>query len=164
MENGSNDPFSSLTRMWMEMAANTMQAWQPATGSTASPEILRKGRADLMQVWSDCCEEMMRSSAFLIAQKQCMDGVLGLRKQFRANLRRVQRELQLAGREDIEALLAAIQRSRSRILDQLEETAQRLQSLENTLDGLSERLDHFLETAADAGNGAGKNRRRKAKD
>ena len=32
MGSDTNDPFSNLTRMWMEMAANAMQAWQPAAG------------------------------------------------------------------------------------------------------------------------------------
>ena len=32
MGSDTNDPFSNLTRMWMEMAANAMQAWQPFGG------------------------------------------------------------------------------------------------------------------------------------
>jgi hypothetical protein len=159
MGSDMNDPFSNLTRMWMEMAANAMQAWQPLAGGTASPEIFRKGRADFLQVWSDWCEELMRSSAFLDAQKQCMTGNLAFRKQIRANLRRVQRELQIAGREDIDALVAAVQRSQRRVLDQLEETSDRLQSLEAKLDCLSERIERFMGPAAgplDAAGAAGR--------
>ena len=89
MGNDMNDPFSNMTQMWLQMAANAAQAWQPAAGSTASPEMFRKGRADLMQIWSDWCEQLMRSSAFLEAQKQCMGGSLAVRKQVRANLRQV---------------------------------------------------------------------------
>ena len=161
-----NDPFSSLTRMWLEMAANATQAWQPATGGTASPEIFRKARSDLLQVWSDWCEELMRSSAFLEAQKQCMTGNLAFRKQIRTNLRRVQRELQIAGREDIDALVAAIRRSQRRVLDQLEETSERLKTLEAKLDCLNERLERFIGVEEDAGDRAagegngGKKRRR----
>ena len=107
-------------------------------GSTASPEMFRKGRADFMQVWSDWCEQMLRSSAFLDMQKQCMGGNLAVRKQIRANLRRMQRDLQIAGREDIDALVAAVRRSQRRVLDQLEETSERLQALEAKLDCLSE--------------------------
>ena len=73
-----------------------------------------------------------------------MHGNLALRKQFRANLRRMQRELQIVGREDVDALVAAVERSQRRILDQLEETSERLQSLEAKLDGLGQRLDRFL--------------------
>ncbi|MGA2258858.1 MAG: hypothetical protein ABSG53_29675 [Thermoguttaceae bacterium] len=150
MDSDMNYPFSNLTRMWMEMAANAMQACQPLAGSTASPDMFRTGRADFMQVWSDWCEEMMRSSAFLEAQKQCINGSLGLRKQIRTNLRRVQRELQIAGRDDIDALVAAVKRSQRRVLDQLEETSERLQALETKLDCLSERLERFMGAAAGA--------------
>jgi hypothetical protein len=170
MGSDTNDPFSNLTRMWMEMAANAMQAWQPSAGGTASPEIFRQGRADLLQVWSDWCEQLMRSSAFLEAQKQGMSGTLAFRKQIRANLRRVQRELQIAGREDIDALVAAIRRSQRRVLDQLEETSDRLQSLETKLDRLNERLERFVgradgaadHTAAES-NGGKKKRRHEEK-
>ena len=65
----------------------------------------------------------MRSSAFLEAQKRCMTEAWAFRKQIRANLRRMQRELQIAGREDIDALAAAVQRSQRRVLDQLEENS-----------------------------------------
>ena len=103
-------------------------------GGTASPDMFRKGRSDFLQVWSDWCEQLMRSSAFLEAQKQCMSGSLAFRKQIRANLRRMQRELQIAGREDIDALVAAVRRSQRRVLDQLEETSERLQAVEAKLD------------------------------
>lgn len=143
MGSESNDPFGNLTQLWLEAAQRAMRACEP-TGSTASPEIVRKGRSEFMQLWSDWLEQMMRSSAFLEAQKQCLNGSLGLRKQIRTNLRRMQRELQLAGREDIDALAAAIRRSQDRVLDQLEETSGRLQSLEVKLDGLCERIGRFM--------------------
>jgi len=171
MGSETNDPFSNLTRMWLELAASAMQAWQPSVGGTASPEMFRKGRSDLMQVWSDWCEELLRSPAFLEAQKQCMSGSLAFRKQFRVNLRKVQRELQTAGREDIGALVATVQRSQRRVLDQLEETSERLQALQSKLDCLSERIERFmgLEDGASGradgdGNGAKKKRRHEAKD
>ena len=154
MGNDTFDPFSNLTRIWTEMAANAMQAWQPLAGGTASPDMFRKGRSDFMQAWSDWCEEMMRSSAFLEAQKQCMNGSLALRKQVRTNLRRVQRELQIAGREDIDALVAAVKRSQRRVLDQLEEASGRLQTLEAKLDCLSERLERFMRSEGGAEDGA----------
>jgi len=144
MGSDSNDPFSNLTRMWMEMAANAMQAWQPSAGGTASPELFRKGRSDFMQFWSDWCEQLMRSSTFLEAQKQSMNGSLAFRKQIRANLRRMQRELQIAGREDIDAVVAAIRRSQRRVLEQLEENSERLHTMEAKLDSLSERIDRFV--------------------
>jgi BMFP domain-containing protein YqiC len=136
-----NDPFTMLTRMWTEMAANAMQAWQPLAGSTASPDMFRKGRADFLQAWSDWSEQLMRSSAFLEAQKTCMNGNLAVRKQIRANLRRMQRELQLVGREDVDALVGAIRRSQRRVLDKLEETSDRMQALESKLDKLCARIE-----------------------
>jgi hypothetical protein len=169
MGSESNDPFSAMTRMWTEMAANAMQAWQPWSGSTASPEMFRKGRADFLQAWSDWCESLMRSSAFLEAQKQCVNGGLAVRKQVRANLRRMQRELQLAGREDIDALVAAIRRSQRRVLNQLEETSDRIQSLETKLDRLSARIEQFMDHAgasveANGEGGARKRKRQEAED
>ena len=156
MGSDMNDPFSNLTQMWLQMAANATQAWQPAAGSTASPEMFHKGRADLMQVWSDWCEQLLRSSAFLEAQKQSMTRSLALRKQIRANLRRMQRELQIAGREDIDALVVAVKRSQRRVLDQLEETSERIQALEAKLDCLGERLERFMGVEAGAPDRAGR--------
>ena len=63
----------------------------------------------------------------------------------------MQRELQLAGREDIDALVAAVQRSQRRVLDQLEETSERLQALEAKLDRLGERLERFMGVEDGAG-------------
>ena len=143
MGSDTNDPFSNLTRTWLDMAASAMQAWPPLAGSAASPDMFRKGRSDFMQVWSDWCEQMMRSSAFLEAQKRSMDGNLAYRKQIRANMRRLQRELQIAGREDIDALVAAIRRSQRRVLDRLDETSDQLQSLQAKMDRLSEQFERF---------------------
>jgi hypothetical protein len=105
----------------------------------------------------------MRSSAFLEAQKQCMSGNLAVRKQIRANLRQMQRELQIAGREDIDALVAAVKRSQRRVLDQLEETSERLRAVEAKLDCLGERLERFMGSepgALDGDGDGGKKRRR----
>ena len=73
-----------------------------------------------------------------------MGGSLAFRKQIRGNLRRMQRELQLAGREDIDALVAAVRRSQRRVLDQLEETSQQLHALDAKLDRISQQLDRFM--------------------
>ena len=56
----------------------------------------------------------------------------------------MQRELQLAGREDIDALVAAVQRSQRRVLHQLEETSEQLHALEAKLDRLGRRLERFM--------------------
>ncbi len=171
MGSDTNDPFSTLTRTWMEMAANAMRAWQPAAGPTVSPDMFRQGRSDVLEIWSDWCEQLLRSSAFLEAQKQCISGSLAFRKQFRSNLRRMQRELQIAGREDIDALVAAIQRSQRRVLDQLEETCERLQSLEAKVDCLSARIERISGVengaagrASGEGNGVKKKRRHEEKE
>ncbi len=95
-----------------------------------------------------------------------MGGSLAFRKQIRGNLRRMQRELQLAGREDIDALVAAVRRSQRRVLDQLEETSQQLHALDAKLDRISQQLDRFMGVedgavgrAAGDGNGAKKKKR-----
>jgi len=130
MSNDAFDPFGAWTRIWMETAAQAMQPWLSAGGTTQSPELIRKGRADWMQFWSESFERWLRSPAFLDAQKQMLDGNLAVRKQFRAAMRKMQRELQLAGREDIDALEAAIRRSERRVLDQLEELSAQLRAVE----------------------------------
>ena len=154
----SSDPMSAWTRFWMDSAAQAMQAWTPG-GSTQSPELVRKCRADLMQTWSDWCEQWLRSPAFLDAQKQLLSGNLAARKQFRAVLRQMQRELQFAGREDIDALEAAIRRSERRVLDQLEETSAQLRALEAKIDRLGRRRSG--ESRTGSGNGAAERPRRK---
>ena len=156
----ANDPMSAWQRFWMDSAAQAMQSWMPAGGSTQSPEIIRKARGDMMQMWSDWCEQWLRSPAFLEAQKQMLDGNLAVRKQFRTGLRKMQRELQLAGRDDIDALEAAIRRSERRILDQLDEMSSKLQALEAKIDRLGRRARQSSGdvSSADA-NGARKRRR-----
>jgi hypothetical protein len=177
MDGDGADPFGRFARTWAEMAANAMRAWQPwagGAGSTASPDVFRKARLDFLQLWNDWCEELLRSSAFLEAQKQCMSGNLAVRKQMRAHLRRIQRELQLAGREDIDAVVAAVQRSQRRILDRLDETFDRLQTLEAKLDGIAARMEQLAggktnasEAASHAngeGNGGKRRRRHESND
>jgi hypothetical protein len=162
------DPFGAWTRFWMDSAAQAMQSWAPASGTTQSPEFLRKARADLMQTWSDWWEQWLRSPAFLDAQKQMLDGNLAMRKQFRTVLRRMQRDLQLAGREDIDALEAAIRRSERRILDRLDETSAQLRALEAKIDRLTRRRKSSAdgENTADstAANGSRRRRRTIEKD
>ena len=159
-----NDPMSAWTRFWMESAAQAMQSWMPG-GSTQSPELIRKARGDMLQMWSDWCEQWLRSPAFLDAQKQMLDGNLAVRKQFRAGMRRMQRDLQLAGREDIDALEAAIRRSERRILDQLDEMSSQMKSLEAKIDRLGRRARPSSSDADTAGaNGIRLKRRPAEKD
>jgi hypothetical protein len=152
----TNDPMSAWTRFWLDSAAQAVQAWAPSAGSTQSPEVVRKCRADLMQAWSDWCEQWLRSPAFLDAQKQMLDGNLAVRKQFRTALRQMRRELQLAGQEDIDALEAAIRRSERRILDQLVETSAQVRALEAKIDRLTRRSKRADDGAA---NGTRRKRR-----
>ncbi len=167
MSSNGSDPVSAWTRFWLDSAAQAMEAWTPAAGSTQSPEVIRKYRADLMQAWSDWAEKWLRSPAFLDAQKQLLDGNLAVRKQFRAVMRRMQRELQLAGREDIDALEAAIRRSERRILDQMEETSAQLKALEAKIDRFGRRAKRSGEGGEHTGaaaNGARRKRRSTEKD
>ena len=154
MSDGQDDPMHDFSadwsRLWTDMAAQTAQAWQSAAGPTASPEVFSKGRAELLKAWSDWCENWMRSPAFIEAQKKSFSGALAFRKQVRENLRRMQRELQLAGADDISALAAAIRRSERRILDQLEETSDRVAALESKIDRLCERIEKFMDGNGDA--------------
>jgi hypothetical protein len=113
-----------------------------------------------MQSWSQWWEQWLRSPAFLDAQRQMLDGNLAVRKQFRTGLRRMQRDLQLAGREDIDALDAAIRRSERRILDQLEETSAQLRALEAKIDRLTRRPRPAADGEnAEASNGSRRKRR-----
>ncbi len=160
----ANDPMSAWTRFWMDSASQAMQSWMPAGGSTQSPELVRKARGDMMQMWSDWCEQWMRSPAFLETQKQMLDGNLAVRKQFRAAARRMQREMQLAGREDIDALEAAIRRSERRILDQLDEMSSKLQALEAKIDRLGRRSRRSPDDDDAAANGGRRKRRAAEKE
>ena len=155
----ANDPMSAWTRFWMDSAAQTMQSWMPAGGSTKSPDLIQKARGDMLQMWSDWCEQWLRSPAFLETQKQMLDGNLAVRKQFRAAVRRMQREMQLAGREDIDALEAAIRRSERRILDQLDEMSSQMQALEAKIDRLGRRTRRSAEEQDGTTNGARRKRR-----
>jgi hypothetical protein len=153
---------NAWTRFWMDSAAQAMQSWMPAGGSTKSPELIHKARGDMLQMWSDWCEQWLRSPAFLDAQKQMLDGNLAVRKQFRAAVRRMQREMQLAGREDIDALEAAIRRSERRILDQMDEMSSHLQALEAKIDRLGRRARHSPDDDNAAGGNGTRRKRRPA--
>ena len=117
--------------------------------------MFRKGRSDFLQVWSDWCEQLMRSSAFLEAQKQCMSGSLAFRKQIRANLRRMQRELQIAGREDIDALVAAVSGRSAASSTNWKRPPSGCKALEAKLDCLGERIERFMGHEAGLGRADG---------
>jgi len=124
-------------RLWLDAAAGAMEAWQAWSGPTASPEAVRQLRTSFLNAWSDWWENYLRSPMFLSSAMQSMTGTVQFRKQLREQLDRLQQEFRVAGRQDIDELALAVQRSTRRVLDQLDEMAARLDTFGDRLDALT---------------------------
>jgi hypothetical protein len=149
MDNDARDPVAGMfpwMQLWFDAASKAMEAGQTWTGPawagpTASPDVLRQARSAFMKTWSDCWEQWLRSSAFLDSSRQSLAGGMEMHKHAREFVDQVQRELRVAGRQDVDELALAIRRAERRVLDQLDEVSERLDAVAARLESLEARLD-----------------------
>ncbi len=162
-ENNSptGDP-GDMMRHWFEMASQTAEACQQWTVNQVSAETMRQGRANVLKMWSEYWEQLLRSSSFLGVEKQCMAGNLEYRKRMHEFLGQLHHEMQLATAPDIDQLMRTLRRMSEDQQERHEEILKRLDEMAAQMGALAERLDAREKSAPPAANAAPdpRNRRR----
>ena len=140
-ENNSptGDP-SEMMRHWIEMVSEATAACQKWAVNQISPETMRQTRANVLKMWSEYWEQLLRSSSFLGAEKQCMTGNLEFRKQMHEFLGLLHHEMQLATAQDIDQLMRTLRRMGEDQQEQCEQICQRLDKLATQVDALAQRF------------------------
>jgi hypothetical protein len=131
---------SEMMRHWFEMASEATAACQKWAVNQVSPDTMRQTRANVLKMWSEYWEQLLRSSSFLDAEKQCMSGNLEYRKQMHEFLGQLHHEMQLATAQDIDQLTRTLRRMGEDQQEQCEQICQRLDKLATQVDALAQRL------------------------
>ena len=127
--------------MWSEFAAKMTEAGLAFSPQVTPPDAFRQLRTTMLRTWADYCDQFMRSNEFLALMKQSLDGAVQARRQLNDFLGRAQHELQGASRQDLDKVMASLDRLERRLADESDGIAARL-------DELSERLTRVERIAA----------------
>jgi hypothetical protein len=126
---------NTFAKMWSDFITESMQAGLAYSVDRTPPQVSRDMQAQMLKAWGDYCERFMRSEDFLTMLKQALGASVQARNQFNAVLANMQHELQLASRQDVDQIMATLQRMEHRMIDHLEDLATRLRALEQKLEG-----------------------------
>jgi hypothetical protein len=154
MASDQHDTFfgaDALTRMWTDFAAKMTEVGLSFSPQATPPDALRQLRTTMLRTWAEYCDQFMRSNEFLTMMKQSLDGAMQARRQLNDFLGETQHALQGASRQDLDKVMASLERLQHRMTDESDGILARL-------DELSERLAR-LERPAGGANGAGKRKR-----
>jgi BMFP domain-containing protein YqiC len=124
---------NTFAKMWSDFVTESMRAGLSFSIDRAPPEVSRDMQSQMLKAWGDYCEKFMRSEDFLSMLKQSLSVSVEARKQFNDMLANTQHELQLASRQDVDQIMATLQRMEHSMVDYLEELAARLSDLEHKL-------------------------------
>jgi hypothetical protein len=135
------DSFNEMMRHWFEMAAQTAESCGKWPDRPITPESLRQSRSNVIKIWSDYWEHLLRSSAFLDAEKQCMAGNLEFRKQVHEFLAQFHHEMQLATAQDIDQIMRTMRRIEEDRQEQSDQILLTLGKVSAQMDAIAGRLD-----------------------
>jgi hypothetical protein len=138
--NEPNHDFQSapltFVKFWMETFARLGQAASSFAPDAAPPDQLRQVRAGMLQAIGRSWDDILRSPQFMQSMKELMENALAFRKLNTELMGKARRESGSVGQEDVDALLLAIRRLETRVLE-------RLEGFSTQLAGLEERLTAF---------------------
>lgn len=125
--------YQQLTRMWLDFVGRMASATVTAAGETVPTDAAKHMRDSYLQALGHYTEEFMRSPQFLEMMKQSTDAAIGLRQQTNDLLAQAHHAVGGIARPDVDSLLQAIRRVETRVLDRLDELANRVDDLEREL-------------------------------
>jgi hypothetical protein len=129
MEDPTPD-YQQLMRTWFEFVSKMTSAVASAAGAPPPAGAARQLRDLYFQNLGRSLEEFMRSPPFLEMMKQSTDSAVALRQQTNELLANTHHAMGGVARQDIDAVLMAVRRCETRVLDRLDELAARLEPLE----------------------------------
>ena len=137
----SGDGVSEMMRHLFDMAVQGAESFQKWSGNQVTPETMRRIRSDVIKMWSDYWEHLLRSSAFLGAEKQLMAGSLEYRKQMHEFLDQLHHEMRLATASDIDQLMRTLRRMAEDQQEQYDQIRMDMSKMAAQIDKIDERLE-----------------------
>src|SRR4051812_30756280 len=126
----------AFLKFWMEAVARLGPAASSFAPDAAPPDQLRQVRAGVLQAIGQSWDDILRSPQFMQSMKELMENALAFRKLNTELMGKARRESGSVGQEDVDALLLAIRRLETRVLERLEGFSTQLAGLEERLKAL----------------------------
>jgi hypothetical protein len=146
----------------MESFSKLGQAAFSFSPESAPPELMRQIRSGLFQALAQSWDEFLRSPEFMRSMKETMDQAIAFRKLSTDFLAKARHELGGLGPQDADALVLAISRMESRMVEGLSELSAQLAALKQRLDDLEgDRLGSAPPTGGRARSRSGQSPNRK---
>lgn len=146
--NGPSDPFTKFWSDWMsQMGAMGMQ--QPA--APARDQAMKQMRQAFFDAWAQHCDEFMRSEMFLDAMKRSMDSALAFKQQMNEFFTKALHEGQAPARTDTDSIMLVLRSFEERVLNRIDDLAQRVTNLEAHVGRAATRQETDEEGKASAG-------------
>jgi transketolase len=117
---------AAFQKIWTDSMSKLMQAAFTVTPNSAPPELLRQIRDAILQALGESWNEFLRSPQFQQSMKQWMEQAMAFRKMTNDFMAKVRKEMQVPSRDDVDAVMLAMRHMETRILDQIEELANRI--------------------------------------
>ncbi len=118
-----------LMSLWFDFSSKVMQAAMSASSEASPPDAFRQMRTAYLKAWETAGQQVMRSPEFLDLMQRSMAGAVEARTRLNDAFGQAQQTLQLAGRQDVDYLAAAMRRLEQTVIEQSERTASRLRDL-----------------------------------
>lgn len=149
MDNAFNDYFNQMAgqsmsamgnfaKIWTDMMTNMAMSGLSFTPGATPPDAARQMRGSMFRTMSEAMDDAMRTPQFLEMIRQSMDTMLTFRKQIDAMMTQTRQMMQGTTREDVDSLMVTIRHMERRILDRMEDMADRLDDFEARLDSAPE--------------------------
>ncbi len=130
----ATEQMAAFQKMWLDSWSKMIQATSTFSPNSPPPELLRQMRGGMFQALSEAWEEFMRSPTFLEGTRQWMDNVTTWRKASNDFLAKTRNELQAPSREDIDNVMRSVRHLEQRLLDRMDELADKLNELNRRLE------------------------------
>ncbi len=126
---------AAFQKLWAETATKIMQAAFTVTPNSPPPEVMRHIRGGIFQALAASWDEFMRSPQFLEGMRQWLENAISFRKISNDFLAKARNELQAPSRDDMDTIMLTVRHMEKRLLDRLDEIAQRMNSVEAKIGG-----------------------------
>jgi hypothetical protein len=123
--------YQQLLQLWLEMGSRIATATASAFGEPHPGDAAKVMRDAYLQALAQQTESFTRSPQFLEMMKQSTEAAVTFRQQTNDLLEKIHHAGGGLARSDMDSLLMAVRRCETRILDRLDEIAQKIDALES---------------------------------
>lgn len=126
---------AAFQKIWMDSMSKLMQTAFTFGSNSPPPDVLKEIRSGIFQALAHSWEDFMRSPQFLESMKQWMDNAINFRKVSNDFLAKARNEMQSPSRDDIDTVMLTVRHIEKRLLDRMEDLANKITELNHRLDG-----------------------------